>query len=536
MFDAGNIFKVPILALIGGFLFISMVEAETNISKSTADHSKFKELQQEFKTGSEVTQACLVCHTEAAKQLMKTTHWTWEFNHPVTGEKLGKRNVLNSFCGNVATNEPRCTSCHIGYGWKDMNQASSEALSEYDVDCLVCHDTTRTYSKVATDAGHPQYEDKIINGKKVLPPDLTKIAQHVGKTKRENCGACHFYGGGGDGVKHGDLDSSLVNPPRALDVHMSKDGANMTCATCHNPDAHNVPGSRYATKAVDKDGVDTPANHYKDHTTCESCHNATPHKDNQKLNDHTDKVACQTCHIPEFARGGVATKTWWDWSAAGKLDTNGKPLSIKDEHGHLSYLSTKGDFKYEENVVPSYAWFDGQMSYTLRDAKLDDTKVVAINHFGGSADDPNSRLWPFKVMHGKQPYDTKEKHLLLNHVFGQDDASFWDNFDWAKALKFAAEQSGQSYSGEFGFIETTMHWPITHMVAPKDEALKCDHCHVRGTGRLEGIEGVYLPGRDHFPILSIVGWSSVLLTLFAISLHAIFRIISSSRGEQGHDK
>ena len=35
--------------------------------KSTADHSKFKELQGPFKTGSEVTKACLSCHTEAAK-------------------------------------------------------------------------------------------------------------------------------------------------------------------------------------------------------------------------------------------------------------------------------------------------------------------------------------------------------------------------------------------------------------------------------------------------------------------------------------
>ncbi len=44
--------------------------------ESTADHSKFDELQQAFKTGPEVTKACLGCHTEAAKQLHKTTPWT----------------------------------------------------------------------------------------------------------------------------------------------------------------------------------------------------------------------------------------------------------------------------------------------------------------------------------------------------------------------------------------------------------------------------------------------------------------------------
>ncbi|MDH2915612.1 MAG: cytochrome C, partial [Gallionella sp.] len=51
---------------------------------STADHSKFKELQKNFKTGPEVTQACLLCHTEAAKQVQHTKHWTWESTDPKT--------------------------------------------------------------------------------------------------------------------------------------------------------------------------------------------------------------------------------------------------------------------------------------------------------------------------------------------------------------------------------------------------------------------------------------------------------------------
>ena len=38
------------------------------------------------------------------------------------------------------------------------------------------------------------------------PIKWTKVAQNVGLPARENCGGCHFYGGGGDGVKHGDLD------------------------------------------------------------------------------------------------------------------------------------------------------------------------------------------------------------------------------------------------------------------------------------------------------------------------------------------
>ncbi len=62
---------------------------------STADHSKFKALQQDFKTGPEVTRACLTCHTEAAKQVQQSIHWTWTFEDG--DKKLGKRFVLNNF-------------------------------------------------------------------------------------------------------------------------------------------------------------------------------------------------------------------------------------------------------------------------------------------------------------------------------------------------------------------------------------------------------------------------------------------------------
>ena len=32
----------------------------------------------EFKTGQDVTRLCLECHPDAAADIMKTTHWTWE--------------------------------------------------------------------------------------------------------------------------------------------------------------------------------------------------------------------------------------------------------------------------------------------------------------------------------------------------------------------------------------------------------------------------------------------------------------------------
>jgi len=59
-------------------------------SKSTTDHSKLKELQGPFFSGPEVTKACLECHNEAGHQFMNNKHWTWDYQHPKTGQHLGK--------------------------------------------------------------------------------------------------------------------------------------------------------------------------------------------------------------------------------------------------------------------------------------------------------------------------------------------------------------------------------------------------------------------------------------------------------------
>ena len=514
-------------------------KAAPQLERSTADHSKFKELQQTFTSGPEVTKACLACHNTAGHQVMKSIHWTWEANSPTTGKKLGKKWAANNFCGSIISNETRCTSCHAGYGWKDKDY---DFTDQNNVDCLACHDTTGTYKKFGTDAGHPLYADREFEpmegppGKKQFKaPDLSKIAQHVGQPGRGNCGACHFNGGGGDAVKHGDLDSSLKNPSRELDVHMAKDGANMVCSDCHTFNAHQPSGSRYAATSKDKHGLDLPKDDHN-HATCESCHGFTPHKE-AKINNHTNKVACQTCHIPEFARGGIATKTLWDWSTAGKMDANGKPLFIKDDHGHLKYSAAKGDFAYGENVRPEYKWYNGvvhQIAITDKlDGLLDAKGVLELNRVEGSAKDPNARIWPFKVMHGKQPYDTGNNTLVVNHVYGDDDTSLWRNYDYSKSIKAGMEYAGLPYSGQFGFIETRMNWFITHMVAPKEKAVPCQECHTRAAdGRLAAITDIYLPGRDTKGWLDLLGGLMIAGAIGGGVLHGGIRIATRRKEKQ----
>ncbi|MBA85029.1 tetrathionate reductase family octaheme c-type cytochrome [Thalassobius sp. S69A] len=512
---------------------------------STADHSKFEILQKEFTSGPEVTEACLSCHTEASDQVhMHSIHFSWNYDHPETGQKLGKRNVINSFCGSVAGNEPRCTSCHAGYGWEDMNQDPPQEANA--VDCLVCHDTSGNYTKLATGAGHPPLEaaGKTITGQPAWAVDLKKSAQSVGMPTRDNCGNCHFYGGGGDNVKHGDLSSALYNPSHDVDVHMSAKedgGEGMVCSTCHVSSQHEWAGSRYNTVAADNVGLGKPGQR-RDVASCESCHDTNPHPANikgMKLNDHTDKLACQTCHIPSFARGGVPTKTLWDWSTAGRLDENGQPIhednyvSSTGQHLH-TYLSTKGDFDYGENVVPYYAWFDGQVEYSTIDRKIDPTKTVEVNKINGTPNDPDSRIWPFKRMDGRQAYDKVHNNLVYTHVWGPTtDTAFWTNFDWAKAIDAGMKAAGQPYSGEFDFVDTYMYWPITHMVAPSEQAVDCAECHAED-GRMQNVAGVFMPGTNPNGFVGILGKLLVLAALAGVLLHGALRLFSGKKGEH-HD-
>lgn len=503
----------------------------------TADHSKFKELQQNFKSGPEVTKACLVCHTEAAKQVHKTKHWTWEFLNPENGQKLGKKHVVNNFCTAVPSNMAFCSACHAGYGWRDD---SFDFTSENNVDCLVCHDRTGSYRKLPGLAGHPAYEEMEFppkSGKKVKPADLPKIAQSVGPTSRATCGTCHFMGGGGDAVKHGDLDTSMKNPPRYLDVHMDAKGLNFTCATCHATKGHNIPGSRYTPTGKDAEpahlrGAKDAANP----ATCQSCHGQSPHKKAEmaaKLNEHTDKIACQTCHVPQYARGNIATKMSWDWSTAGKLSPEGKPLNVKDSSGYRDrYDSKKGDFTYEADVVPEYIWINGKVKYTLLGDPVNTNGVTEINHFYGSADDGQSRIWPVKIFRGKQPYDLETKSLLVPHTatgYGEkDDTAFWQNYKWEEALKAGATAAGRPFGGKFDFVATEMTWPITHMVAPKEDALTCTQCHSK-SGRLQKVQGIYMPGRDGKPWLDTIGWLAALGTLIGVLIHGALRIYMSRK-------
>ncbi|MEW8536842.1 MAG: tetrathionate reductase family octaheme c-type cytochrome [Candidatus Thiodiazotropha endolucinida] len=501
--------------------------------ESTADHSKFEVLEGPFEHGPEVTRACLSCHTEAGRHFMKSVHWTWEYVNPETGQILGKKHLINTFCTNARGNEGMCAQCHAGYGWKDQHYDFS---NQDNIDCLVCHDRTGTYYKTPNSMGNKACS-VMFEGKQ--PIQWAKVAQSVGKPGRENCGSCHFYGGGGDGVKHGDLDSSLKSPNRQLDVHMDAGGLNFACTTCHVTKQHLWAGSHYNVMAHDTEGLGLPGER-RDVATCESCHGDTPHKKTElvgiKLNGHVDKIACQTCHIPTIARGGVATMVDWDWRTAGRTkDGEGfKEKNYTQGNGdhRATYKSIKGNFEYDENLIPHYGWFDGQMRYTTIDTRFDpSTGPVEINGFKGSQDDGTSRIWPFKRMHTVQPYDKGNNTMVYMHLWGDDDDAYWGNYDFARAIRVGMANNNIPYSGKYDFVETYSYWPITHMVAPGEDALGCAECHSRD-GRLDDLKGFYIPGRDSFRWLDILGYFAMGGALVGVLFHGLLRKLIGKKNRQ----
>lgn len=217
--------------------------------------------------------------------------------------RIGKKNLVNNFCIATPGNEVSCMKCHAGYGWSDQQFDFSD---RENIDCLVCHEHAGTYVKGP--AGMPMNDT-----------DLTAVARSVGTPTRDNCLGCHAYGGGGQGVKHGDLDSSLNHPPDEEDVHMSRYG--FLCVDCHEAPDHRIHGRAFSVSVGGPGGV-----------SCADCHTTPKHAD-ARIDAHLSSVACQSCHIPTFARS-LPTKAYWDWSKAGD------PTRAEDPH---TYLKIKGE-------------------------------------------------------------------------------------------------------------------------------------------------------------------------------------------------
>ncbi len=416
---------------------------------------------------------CRICHENVILDLQQTGHWKWRGTSVnIAGreaETHGKRDLLNAFFIGVPSNEARCSQCHPGFGWTD---ATFDFAGLNGVDCFICHDTTGTYAKHPTSGGGGA--SLLQSGQPVLtgPADLTQVVYNVGVPTRRNCGACHFYADGGDNVKHGDLSSDLANPTREMDVHMG--GLDFACQTCHTMRRHGIAG--FGLHSVNEGGGSP---------RCTRCHSATaPHTQypalDVLLNLHVNRLACELCHIPTYARS-KPTIVGWYWNAAGQ---NLHPTPV-DAHGRPTYDKDKGSLVWALDVQPTPRWFNGKWRRMIVGSA--DTYAAAgtpgdpviLAEPTATAADADAKIYPFKVMYGRQPADTVNKRLIVPHLFGSAAGpnAYWGSYNWALALQEGAAYSGVPFSGTYGFPNTVTYLRVSHEIAPKERALMCESCH-----------------------------------------------------------
>ncbi|MDX2418289.1 MAG: tetrathionate reductase family octaheme c-type cytochrome [Xanthomonadales bacterium] len=421
----------------------------------------------------EGTQSCLMCHESEGLEMLTTGHFKWEgYSDRIVGlegQSHGKNDLINNFCVAVPTNEPRCTQCHAGYGYKD---ASFDFTNPENVDCLVCHDQSGTYAKNPVTAGLP------------LPTvDLEVVARSitVGKEPtRKACIGCHAKAGGGDNVKHGDLSTDMIATTREYDVHMGVDGGNMTCTACHG--ANHDPKTGEVNHGIA--GMSLHSVNEGEMKQCGDCHgnrdriHVGTSVEPMLVEGWHDNLACQVCHIPAIARK-ISTKTEWYWSDAGQ---NVDPIPVDPATGRPTYDKKKGTFVWSLNVRPTLRYANGLWNRPVI-GFTDKYSAVPIDLGSPVGDYTDSMIYPFKLMVGDQPVDPVTKTILVPHLFGKISGPnpYWGLFDWTLAAQDGANYTGQDFSGTYSFEPTTMLLSVNHEVAPKEMALgmgsNCGDCH-----------------------------------------------------------
>lgn len=208
---------------------------------------------------------CIACHTQAADEMLGSIHMKWAGATPelsnTSEEELGKAvSGINTFCTYAMSSKGACFSCHI----RSDGNAPHEPDAN-DVDCLMCHNddyqrrfvpdpnSTETITNILGETKTYMFGKVDAAGNYLTEPNFDKmpaettmveIAQSVHLPTRQSCLRCHAKAGGGDWTKRGDMGLSSANPAWTEDIHMSTDGADLSCADCHSAGNHLIGGAR----------------------------------------------------------------------------------------------------------------------------------------------------------------------------------------------------------------------------------------------------------------------------------------------------
>jgi mono/diheme cytochrome c family protein len=394
---------------------------------------------------------CLECHTAEAREVHGSVMYQWKGDAPdmVSGPPVqGKiAGSVNSYCINIEGNWPGCGSCHIGLGYQPEETASAEQLA--NIDCMLCHQ--QAYRRTRVDG-------VFVPDTAAMAITMDEAARTVHLPVRANCLQCHAKAGGGDAVKRGDL--SLAHGDTAdlyFDVHMSTTGGNLQCQQCHITEGHRVAGR----------GSDLRPTDLAVAVECTNCHadmaTADGHE-GEAIDRHVARVACQTCHIPVYAKDAG------DSTASEATETHRTWLETHTSTPPIHPALTKAN-----NLLPEYRfWNHTNRNYLLGDvAELDPaTGRYPTSRPIGDIDDPASKLYPFKYKTAEQPLASRTSQLIA-----LDTSVFFATGDADAATRQGLANMGLSPSEAVGWIETDTFQALNHEVSPASEALDCASCH-----------------------------------------------------------
>jgi len=369
---------------------------------------------------------CLECHTQEVHQFSISNHYLWE----------GKFGVINDFCGYPDINfgpskltnvsgtllDGGCATCHAGMGERPSVD------NPLNGDCLTCH--AEEYRRTEVLVGSVW---RFVPDRANMPATITIQAE----PSRFSCLTCHAYAGGGCNNKRGDMSDALVNPTPDIDVHM---GNGMLCTDCHLTQDHQIAGR----------GVDLRIDEGIAMRPCTDCH--TPDTDHTpEVQQHLARVACQTCHIPTFARS-VSTDMFRDYRAAEVND-----------RGLYEPVIIRGS-----NVIPAYAfWNGGSGFYNFGDPAAPGQALA-----WPLGDITDGMLYPFKLHTAMLPQDPVTGALIpakAGIVFQTGNMDL--------AIRTGALEAGFNLTQGYTFLETTRWMSISHEMPPAAQVLQCAACH-----------------------------------------------------------
>ena len=412
---------------------------------------------------------CLQCHTTQAHEVHASVMYQWEGATPdmTSGpERQGKiSGAVNSYCINILGNWDVCGNCHVGLGQPPTPEATPEQLS--NIDCMVCHQEAYRRKKV---------NGAFVPDENAMTISMDEAARTVHPPGRYNCLQCHAKAGGGDAVKRGDLTMAQVSTSdRNFDVHMSTTGGNMECQQCHTFTDHKVAGKGSDLRPTDS--ADVPE--------CSDCHGVMTTSgghEGEYVERHIARVACQTCHIPIYAKDAAdspsseATETHRTWLTTHSTAPPFHPA-----------LSTDND------LIPEYRFWNRKSSnYLLHDTAVIDpaTGRYPTSRPLGDVADPQAKLFAFKYKTAEQPFAENQSKLVA-----LDTSVFFATGDPIAATEQGLVNMGLSASEPYSWVETDTFQMLNHQVGSSSTALECNDCH-GSTARmdLQGELGYALKG------------------------------------------